>query len=38
MQEFARFSSRCRVFAPVYRQFTIAWVVSFFSGKPMPMS
>ena len=38
IQEFARFSSRCRVFAPVYRQFTIPWVLSFFSGKPMPMS
>ena len=38
VQEFARFGARCRVFAPVYRQFTIAWMRSYFSGKPIPMS
>ncbi len=38
VQQFARFSARCRVFAPVYRQITIPGVVSFFSGKPLPMS
>lgn len=38
VQEFARFGGRCRLFAPVYRQFTLAWMRSYFSGKPIPMS
>jgi len=38
VQQFARFSARCRLFAPVYRQITIPGLVSFFSGKPLPMS
>ena len=38
VQQFARFGARCRVFAPVYRQITIAGLVSFFSGNPLPMN
>jgi Protein of unknown function (DUF3089) len=38
IQQFARFGSRCRLFAPVYRQVTVPALVALFSGKPMPLS
>ncbi|WP_309090363.1 DUF3089 domain-containing protein [Phenylobacterium sp.] len=35
-QQLARFGSKCRIFAPVYRQFTLAGLRSMMSGTPMP--
>jgi hypothetical protein len=36
-QQFARFSSVCRVFAPLYRQVTLTALRSGIQGKPMPV-
>ena len=36
-QQFARFSSVCRVYAPLYRQVTLTALRSIISGKPMPV-
>ncbi len=33
--QFARFGSRCRVYAPLYRQVTLTALRAFISGKPM---
>jgi Protein of unknown function (DUF3089) len=35
--QFARFASRCRLFAPMYRQVTLTALRSIISGKPMPV-
>ena len=35
-QQFARFAASCRLYAPVYRQFTLTALVARMSGKPMP--
>jgi Protein of unknown function (DUF3089) len=34
-QQFARFGASCRLYAPVYRQFTLTALVARMSGKPM---
>ncbi len=34
--QFARFAASCRLYAPVYRQFTLTALVARMSGKPMP--
>jgi hypothetical protein len=34
-QQFARFGAACRLYAPVYRQFTLTALVARMSGKPM---
>jgi Protein of unknown function (DUF3089) len=36
-QQFARFGSQCRVFAPLYRQITLPALQSIIAGKPMAM-
>jgi hypothetical protein len=36
-QQFARFASICRPYAPMYRQITLAGLSSIFTGKPLPM-
>ena len=36
-QQFARFASVCRPFAPMYRQVTLAGLVSAMSGNPLPI-
>ncbi len=36
-QQFARFASVCRTFAPMYRQITLAGLRSNMMGKPIPM-
>jgi len=36
-QQFARFASVCRPYAPMYRQITIAALRSLFAGNPIPM-
>ena len=38
VDQFARFGARCRLFAPVYRQFTLPAVMAYFSGKPIPVN
>jgi Protein of unknown function (DUF3089) len=35
--QFARFASRCRLFAPMYRQVTLTALRSMIAGKPMPV-
>jgi hypothetical protein len=35
-QQFARFGASCRLYAPVYRQFTLTALVARMSGKPPP--
>ena len=35
-QQFARFGASCRLYAPVYRQFTLTALVARMSGKPLP--
>jgi Protein of unknown function (DUF3089) len=37
-QQFARFGARCRLYAPVYRQFTLTALVAMMQGKPLPGS
>ncbi len=37
-QQFARFGPACRLFAPVYRQFTLTALVAAMSGHPLPGS
>jgi hypothetical protein len=37
-QQFARFGSQCRVFAPLYRQITLPALQAMLSGKPMAMN
>ncbi len=36
-QQFARFAASCRLYAPVYRQFTLTAMFAAMSGHPMPM-
>jgi hypothetical protein len=36
LHQFARFGSRCRLYAPMYRQITLAGLNARLSGKPMP--
>lgn len=35
-QQLARFGSKCRIFAPIYRQFTLTALRGMVEGKPMP--
>lgn len=35
-QQLARFGSKCRIFAPLYRQFTLTALRGMVEGKPMP--
>jgi DUF3089 family protein len=35
--QFARFASKCRLFAPMYRQVTLTALRAMIAGKPMPM-
>ena len=37
LQQFARFSSVCRVYAPLYRQVTLTALRSIISGKAIPV-
>jgi hypothetical protein len=37
-QQFARFASQCRVFAPLYRQITLPALQAMIAGKPMAMN
>lgn len=37
-QQFARFGAKCRLYAPLYRQFTLAGLTSMMSGRPLPGS
>jgi hypothetical protein len=37
-QQFARFGSQCRVFAPLYRQITLPALQAMLTGKPMAMN
>jgi hypothetical protein len=37
-QQLARFGSKCRIFAPLYRQFTLTALRAASAGKPMPGS
>ena len=37
LQQFARFASQCRVYAPLYRQVTLTALRSVIAGKPMPV-
>ncbi len=37
-QQFARFGASCRLFAPVYRQFTLTALIGFMNGHPLPGS
>ena len=34
--QFARFGSKCRLYAPIYRQITLTALRAFIAGKPMP--
>ncbi len=36
-QQFARFAASCRLYAPVYRQFTLTALAAMMSGHPLPM-
>jgi pimeloyl-ACP methyl ester carboxylesterase len=36
-QQFARFGASCRLYAPVYRQFTLTALAAMMSGHPLPM-
>jgi hypothetical protein len=38
IQQFARFASVCRTFAPLYRQFTVAAMMARMRGQPLSMS
>jgi hypothetical protein len=35
--QFARFASKCRLYAPMYRQVTLTALLSMMAGKPMPV-
>ena len=35
MQQFARFGAKCRLYAPMYRQFTLTALTAMMTGKPM---
>ncbi|WP_068875626.1 MULTISPECIES: DUF3089 domain-containing protein [unclassified Phenylobacterium] len=35
-QQLARFGSKCRIFAPIYRQFTLTALRAMVEGKPIP--
>lgn len=35
-QQFARFAASCRLYAPVYRQFTLTALVAMMQGHPLP--
>jgi len=37
-QQFARFAASCRLYAPVYRQFTLTALVAMMQGHPLPMA
>jgi hypothetical protein len=37
-QQFARFGASCRLFAPVYRQWTLTALVAYMTGHPLPGS
>src|SRR5665213_596071 len=37
-QQFARFGASCRLFAPMYRQFTLTALVAMMQGHPLPGS
>ena len=37
-QQFARFAASCRLYAPVYRQFTLTALVAMMTGHPLPGS
>jgi hypothetical protein len=37
-QQLARFGSKCRIFAPMYRQFTLAGLRAMMTGQPLPGS
>ena len=37
-QQFARFGARCRLYAPLYRQFTLTGLVAAMTGHPLPGS
>ncbi len=37
-QQFARFGSQCRLFAPLYRQITLTALQAMIAGKPMAMN
>jgi len=37
-QQFARFAASCRLFAPVYRQFTLTAMIAAMTGRPLPGS
>ena len=37
-QQFARFGAKCRLYAPLYRQFTLTALVAMMQGKPLPGS
>ncbi|HEY3889519.1 MAG TPA: DUF3089 domain-containing protein [Caulobacteraceae bacterium] len=36
-QQFARFASKCRLFAPMYRQVTLTALRGFMTGQPIPV-
>jgi hypothetical protein len=36
-QQFARFGAKCRLFAPMYRQVTIAALRAYVTGRPIPV-
>jgi hypothetical protein len=36
VQQLARFGSRCRIFAPMYRQITLTALLAAFAGRPLP--
>ena len=35
LHQLARFGARCRIFAPMYRQFTLTALAGMMSGKPI---
>ncbi|MGA0607674.1 DUF3089 domain-containing protein [Phenylobacterium sp. VNQ135] len=37
-QQLARFGSKCRIYAPMYRQFTLAGLRAMMTGQPLPGS
>lgn len=37
-QQLARFGSKCRIYAPMYRQFTLAGLRAMMAGQPLPGS
>src|ERR1700722_7448578 len=36
LHQFARFGSRCRLYAPMYRQMTLTALFRFMTGRPIP--